>query len=342
VKKLTKPAQPPREERKLPGLPQSRPPLERMMRIHALVSSGRHLNAHRLAEDLEVSRKTVLRDVEFMRDRLSLPIEYDPVRGGYHYTGKVEAFPTLQITEGELFALLVAEKALQQYRGTPYEKPLLAALRKLERTLPDTVSLNFSDWEQSISFRTSATPVQDLPLIDTLARAAAAGSELRLLYRKPNRQPEERIVHPYHVANVNGDWYLFAFDRLRNAVRTFAPARITKATPTGKSFPRPTDFNLDQLLRDSFGIHSTHGEFDVVVRFAADVADYIREKRWHPSQQLRELADGGVEIQLRLGSLIEVKRWILGWGASATVLAPDSLRADIQQTAAALASAYSS
>ena len=173
-------------------------------------------------------------------------------------------------------------------------------------------------------------------------RAAAACSELRLLYRKPNRQPEERIVHPYHVANVNGDWYLFAFDRLRNAVRTFAPARIAKATPTGKTFPRPTDFNLDQLLRDSFGIHSTHGEFDVVVRFNPDVADYIREKRWHPSQQLRELADGGVEIQLRLGSLIEVKRWILGWGASATVIAPDSLRTDIRATAKALATTYGS
>jgi predicted DNA-binding transcriptional regulator YafY len=78
----------------------------------------------------------------------------------------------------------------------------------------------------------------------------------------------------------------------------------------------------------------------VVVRFAADVADYIREKRWHPSQKLRELPEGGVEIQLRLGSLIEVKRWILGWGAFARVLSPDSLRADIQATAKALAKNY--
>lgn len=303
------------------------------MRIHALIASGRHPNAVGLARELEVSRKTVLRDLEFMRDRLNLPLLYDAQRNGYHYTEPVDAFPTLQITEGELFALLVAEKALQQYRGTPYEKPLLAALRKLERTLPDTVSLNFSDWEQSISFRTSATPVQDLPLIDTLARAAADGAELRLLYRKPGHKPEERNVHPYHVANVNGDWYLFAFDQLRKAVRTFASARIVQATLTGARFTRPQGFNLDQLLRDSFGIFSTHGTFDVLIRFTPAVADYIREKRWHPSQKLTELPDGSVELALQLGSLVEVKRWILAWGAAATVLAPPTLREEIHNTA---------
>ena len=314
--------------------------MERMMRIHSRIASGDLPTATQLAEVFEVSVKTIWRDIEFMRDRMNLPIEYDQRRHGYFYTEHVETFPNLQITEGELFALLVAEKSLQQYRGTPYEKPLLAALRKLERTLPDTVSLNLSDWEQTISFRTSATPVQDIPLIDTLARAAAERAELRLVYRKPNRQPEDRVVHPYHLANVNGDWYLFAFDRLRSAIRTFAPARITSVERTGATFARPQRFDLDQLLRDSFGIHSHQGDFEVVVRFTADVADYIREKRWHPSQEVRELDAGSIEIRLRLGSLIEVKRWILGWGASAQVLAPDVLVQEIAAAATAMGRLY--
>ncbi len=303
------------------------------MRIHSRIASGDLPTATQLAEVFEVSVKTIWRDIEFMRDRMNLPIQYDQRRHGYLYTEHVETFPNLQITEGELFALLVAEKSLQQYRGTPYEKPLLAALRKLERTLPDTVSLNLSDWEQTISFRTSATPVQDLPLIDTLARAAAERAELRLVYRKPNRQPEDRVVHPYHLANVNGDWYLFAFDRLRNAIRTFAPARITSVERTGTTFPRPQRFDLDQLLRDSFGIHSHQGDFEVVVRFTADVADYIREKRWHPSQQLAEREGGAVELRLRLGSLVEIQRWILGWGGHARVLAPPELAEGVRDAA---------
>ena len=78
-------------------------------------------NATTLARQLEVSTKSIHRDLEFMRDRLELPIEYDGSRFGYFYTEAVKAFPTLQITEGEIFALVVAEKALQQYRGTSFE-----------------------------------------------------------------------------------------------------------------------------------------------------------------------------------------------------------------------------
>src|SRR2546422_11732217 len=149
----------------------SRPPLERMMRVHQAIQSGRYPNASTLAREMEVSTKSIHRDLEFMRDRLKLPLEYDGSRYGYYYTQEVSSLPTLQISEGELFALLVAEKALQQYRGTTFEKPLLSAFKKMVASLPETVSLNLADWEQTISFRTSAEPILDLEIFDTLARA---------------------------------------------------------------------------------------------------------------------------------------------------------------------------
>ena len=108
--------------------------------MHRIVQAGGYPNATGLARELEVCTKSVHRDLEFMRDRLGLPLEFDRHRNGYHYTQEVNAFPTLQITEGELFALLVAEKAVQQYRGTNFERPLLSALRKMAEALPDTVS----------------------------------------------------------------------------------------------------------------------------------------------------------------------------------------------------------
>ena len=118
----------------------SRPPMERMLRIHQAIQSRRFPNATDLADQLEVSKKSIHRDVEFMRDRLDLPIEYDPVKYGYYYTEEVSGFPTFTVTEGEMVALLVAEKALQQYRGTTFEKPLLSAFQKIEEALPDTIS----------------------------------------------------------------------------------------------------------------------------------------------------------------------------------------------------------
>ena len=319
---------------KMVSLLKSRPPMERMMRIHQAIASGRYPNATTLAAEIEVTTKTIHRDIVFMRDRMQLPIEYVGDRFGYRYTEEVSAFPTLQITQGELVALLIAEKALQQYRGTNFEKPLLSAFKKMEASLPDTVSFNFTDWDQSISFRTSAEPVLNLETFDALAKATASHRQLELLYRKPgSKQAQARVVDPYHLANINGEWFLFAFDHLRKDIRTFVPARIQSFSATGNKFPRPAKFSVEKILRDSFGVHSGQGNFAVVIRFDAYAADYIREKRWHPSQELRELKDGGVELRLQLSSLGEIQRWVLGWGGSAVAVAPKELVESVAKAA---------
>ena len=323
-----------RPKRTGPELPLSRPPLERMLRIHQTIQAGQYPNAGMLALDLEVCSKTVQRDLDFMRDRLQLPLAYDASRFGYHYTQEVSSFPTLQITEGELFALLVAEKALQQYRGTSFEKPLVSAFRKMAASLPETVSLNLAEWEQTISFRTSAEPILNLEIFDALAKATARREQVILMYRKPGRQEtERRTVDPYHLANINGEWFLFGFDYLRRDIRTFVPARIKSVEKTGNHFERPPKFSLERRLRDSFGVHSGRGEFEIRIQFNELVADYIREKRWHPSQRLREMKDGGVELCLKLSSLVEIQRWVLAWGGDARVIHPPELAASVRQAA---------
>jgi len=311
----------------------SRPPLERMLRIHQLLQAGEFPNATSLAREIEVTTKTIHRDLEFMRDRLNLPLAFDRARNGYHYTAEVSAFPTMQITEGEIFALVVAEKALQQYRGTSFEKPLLSALRKMQQALPDTISLNLADIEKTISFRTRAEPVLNLEIFETLAQAVAQRQQLELLYRKPGAAAEPRLVDAYHLANINGEWYLFAYDHARKDLRTFVPARIQSVKPTGKTFERTQKFSLEKRLRDSFGVHAGEGEFEVVIRFNARAADYIREKKWHPSQTLRDLKGGGAELKMKLSSLAEVSRWVLSWGGDAEVLKPRELVESVRAAA---------
>ena len=310
-----------------------------MLRIHQALQSGKFPNATALAREIEVSAKTIHRDLEFMRDRLDLPIEFAPSNRGYFYNGAVSGFPTMQITEGEIFALVVAEKALQQYRGTSFEKPLLSAIKKMEQALPDTISLNLADIEQTISFRTRAEPILNLEIFDALAKAVAQRRQLELQYRKPGQNAEPRIVDPYHLANINGEWFLFAFDHARQALRTFAPARIQSARPTGKVFERTQKFSLEKRLRDSFGVHSGEGKFEVVIRFAPRAADYIREKKWHPSQSLREFKNGAVELKMKLSSLGEVQRWVLSWGGDAKVAQPPELAESVRQAAAAILNA---
>jgi proteasome accessory factor B len=311
-----------------------RPPLERMLRIHKAIQEERQPTAAKLSRELEVSAKTVVRDLIFMRDRLQLPIKWNAVKCTYYYSERVNSFPTLQITEGEIVALVVAEKALQQYRGTTFEKPLLSAIRKLEQSLPDTISISLADIEQTISFRTRVEPILDLAILDRLAKATASRRQLQFDYRKPSQgQAERRVVDPYHLANINGEWFLFAFDHLRKDIRTFAPARIKSLQETGKTFSRQKKFSLEERLRNSFGVHSGAGKFAVVIRFDARVADYVREKKWHESQQLPELKGGEVELKLELSSLEEIQRWVLGWGGDARVVRPQELRAGVQEAA---------
>ncbi len=317
-----------------PEVQHTRPPLERMLRIHQALQAGNFPNANTLSMELEVCSKSIHRDIDFMRDRLNLPIEYHPQKFGYHYTGEVTEFPALQISEGEIFALIVAEKALQQYRGTSFEKPLVSALRKLEQALPNTISISLEEVSQTISFRTRAEPILDLGTFETLAKATADRKQLELTYRKPGQQQTEcRVVDPYHFANINGEWYLFAFDHLRNDIRTFVPARIKAIRETGKTFQREEKFSVEERLRGSFGVHSDQGEFDVVIRFNEKVADYIREKKWHDSQQLKELKGGAVELRMKLSSLPEVERWVLGWGGNATIVNPPQLAEMVRDAA---------
>lgn len=297
------------------------------MQIHRSIQAGDFPNATSLSARLEVSVKSIHRDLEFMRDRLQLPLEYDEIRHGWFYTEDVASFPTLQISEGELFALLVAEKALQQYRGTNFEKPLVSAFKKMAASLPDTISLNLADWGDTISFRTSAEPLLNLEVFDALGKSTTRHEQLRIRYRKPgSASAEERVIDPYHLANINGEWYLFAYDHLRKALRTFVPARIQHFEPTGQKFMRPARFSLETRLKHSFSVHSGDGSYAVAIRFTDRVADFVREKKWHPSQQLIELAGGHVELRMTLSSLGEVERWILSWGGEAVVLSPTELR----------------
>jgi proteasome accessory factor B len=116
-----------------------------MMRFHNLVQNQEYPNCTTLAREFEVSVRTIKRDLDFMKYRMDLPVEFDGHRNGYHYTRPVEHFPQLPISEAEVFALLVAHKAIAQYHGTPFERPLAMAFRKLTGQLDRSVQFSLGN-----------------------------------------------------------------------------------------------------------------------------------------------------------------------------------------------------
>lgn len=93
-----------------------------MHRMHQLLRSEEYPNCTQLAKEFGVAKRTIKRDVEFMKDRLKLPVGFDPRNNGYFYSSPVESFPDLPMTEAEVFGLFVASKAIEQYRGTPFAR----------------------------------------------------------------------------------------------------------------------------------------------------------------------------------------------------------------------------
>src|SRR5438477_4211027 len=162
----------------------SRPPLERMMRMHERLKAGRYPNCRKLADELEVSSKTVQRDIDFMRYRMGLPIEYDQLHFGFYYTEPVSSFPNVDISEGELVALYIGQKALAQYKGTSFEAPLSTAFRKISDGLRDTISVTWSDLDSAISFRSTGRTVADIRLFEQVSHAIFKQVEVRYDYKK--------------------------------------------------------------------------------------------------------------------------------------------------------------
>lgn len=305
----------------------SRPPLARMLRIHDALEKGNFPNCSILARAMEVTVKTIQRDIEFMRDQLGLPIDYDASRKGYAYTEKVAGFPTMQVSEGELMALLVAGKALAQYRGTPYEQQLKAAFDKLATGLNGTISFSPGAGLAALSFGAVGHAEADLAIFGPLSRAVAQRREIEFDYRKPgSARATHRHVQPYHLAYRDNLCYLIGRDVAKQALRQFALPRMSKIAVRKERFLVPADFSPEEYFKGAFGAQGGTGDHHVRIRFDASAAFYIRERRWHPTQELTELSDGGVELSLHLATLDEVERWILSWGTHAEVLAPQALR----------------
>lgn len=229
-------------------------------------------------------------------------------------------------------ALFLAERLMDQYRGSPFAKDLTTAFQKLAAALPDEVTIDLGHLSEAYSFRCKATGVGAAHRFRKLTRAVRQGRRLELVYWTASRdETSRRVVDPYHLVSVEGDWFLVGYCHLREEVRMFAPSRIRSLRETGERFERPADFRIGDYLDPSFRVF--HGDGPgrrVRLRFTPEMARYVREKEWHPSQRLQERRDRSLILTLTLTHLLEVKRWVLSYGAACEVLEPADLRAEVQ------------
>ncbi|MBU6180032.1 MAG: WYL domain-containing protein [Verrucomicrobia bacterium] len=325
----------------------TRRPIERIFAIHEAIRRGHFPNCRTLSEQIGVTRKTIQRDVTFMQQDLGLPLRYDELRHGYHYARPVNAFPLLRISVEDLVALFLARKAIEPLQGSPLETTLRESFQGLSSALAGEVTFRWSDLEEAFSARDSGVIPADVVLFEKVARAVLESRELRFDYRKIDGDEwEARRLHPYHLTEFDGGWYVIGHDPDRKARRTFALQRIRKARTVKVRFLRPSDFSLAEHLGGSFGVwHSPAdggGRRSIRLRFRGWAARLVSERRWHPSQQIEWKGKREEELvmTLELSSFEEIRRWILSWGTQVEVLAPPSLRKEIKEEAGKLTALY--
>jgi proteasome accessory factor B len=322
----------------------NRAALERMHRIHQLLQHEEYPNCTKLAREFEVSRRTIKRDIEFMKDRMGLPIDFDVHRNGYFYAQRVDRFPELPMSEAEVFALFVASKAIEQYRGTPFQRLLETAFRRLTGRLAEHVKFSMGSLDNVISFRPFAPGDADVRAFEVLAQGIKEKRVVTFRYRNHGvLTVQRRQVHPYHLAHVDGRWCLFGFDVTRGAMRTFLLCRLQEPKVTGRRFTVPRKFDLNEYLRHSFSLFrgKEGDDYEVVVDMDAWAADEVRGRHWHSSQELMELPKGMLRLTLRLNNIEEVAKWVLGLGTHATVVRPKCLTERLRKTGEFFVKQYS-
>jgi proteasome accessory factor B len=294
--------------------------------------AGRTLD--QLKAELGVTKRTIQRDIEAL-DRAGIPVVSESRDGTVYWRmlDPTKESSDLSFSLAELMALYFSRDLLQALHGSPMQEALTTAMQKigdrvpasghdLLRRLKKQTAVSITGWKDYT--RSSET-------IQVLNRAIRHHLTIRISH-KPLKAPEAltRIVDPYRLWYTGDGLYLVAYDSAKAAIRTFAVERITGVATMNQRFTIKEDFDFEAFTRTAFPVHG--GEPQLVrIRFSPDQAPYIMERHWHDSQKFRPQHDGTVVMELRVANLWEVKRWLIGWGADAEVMEPQSLFDQIQE-----------
>ena len=289
-----------------------------------------------------VSDRTIRRDLNALA-QAGFPIESARADGKTRFSLNREVFGGLAaagFSLSELCALYLSRTLLSALAGAPFHESLGSAFDKLTDALPPALWRFVDQLPQALAAKapvaraTTGAPRQ----VDALLGAILAHRRVRMRYHSfASQQVKDYLVEPYRVAYAQGTLYLFAFVPQYGEMRTFAAQRIQEVAVLEETFdPREAS---TAVFPDSLSVYSGSPEH-VVIDFSAAEAPYIRERDWHPSQQLTDRPDGGLRLALDVVIDWGLEAWILSFGDSARAVAPPSLVARLTERLEAARAQY--
>jgi predicted DNA-binding transcriptional regulator YafY len=311
--------------------------------IQLLGSRTRGLTAQEIADELERDVRTIYRDLARLQEA-GFPLYTDRDGKSSYWKMLDGGKPSLKIpfTSSELIALHLSGEFLSALRGTVFYDGIQQVLQKVRSALsPETLT-----YLERVSGRLGAgfSPRKNYEafreIISVAGEAAANSKRVEIRYKAASTgRTTTRRVDPYQIWAFNGVFYLIGLCQVRDAIRTFVVDRIKKIHVLEESFEYPEDFKLGDYLQSAFGI-MTGEAVKIKVRFAKHAAHIVRERIWHPTQEIREQTNGDIVATLEVPINYEVLSWILGFGSAAEVLEPPELRKTLREELLTAAQAY--
>jgi predicted DNA-binding transcriptional regulator YafY len=316
---------------------------ERFYKIEQLLRSGTRTFAE-LQKSLSVSRATLKRDLEYLRNRLHAPIEYDRETNGYRFgsagAGPRYELPGLWFSPEELHALLTMQHLLENLQPgllTPHIKPLLSRLSAI---------LGSGEHEQAeVARRVRVLHLAAREMkhehFGTVAQAVLKRRRLHIQhYNRMVDQHTERDISPQRLVHYRDNWYVDAWCHLREDLRSFSVDAMHDAQLLEARAKEVPKAELDEYLKSGYGIFSGREVTWAKLRFSPKAARWVAKQSWHGKQRSAFDADGNYVLEFPYTDDRELLMDVLRHGEDVEVLEPASLRKRVAEALAAAARIY--
>jgi proteasome accessory factor B len=313
---------------------------ERLRTIERLLyNSPEGLTAIEVAQACQIGRRTAYRDLELL-SASGVPLWQDDGRFGIV---RDRYLMPVRLAFNEAVALFLAARLLSRHADA-HNPHIVSALSKLATALPEPLASRVA--RVAAQIRRQPYDSRYVGVLEGVTLAWASQRKVRLWYRSPRSgELRQRDVSPYtvEVLATSGGTYVIGYDDWARGLRTFRLERLERAQMLDETYTIPKSFDPEQHLARAWGIMAGGEEaVEVVLQFSPAVAALVKERRWHPSQSLDDLADGGVLFSVRVSDPREMRPWIRSWGAECEALEPDWLRVELREEARRMVARYGS
>lgn len=301
---------------------------ERFFWFHGQVKADRFPNANTLSETFELSRRTAQRDIEFIRDRLNAPLQYNHQRRGYCYTDDTYELPSQWISESNILALSLAVRLA----STIPDQALKDQLCNLMDQVPIKTSGASASCLEQLSCKVSVKNIEyskvNRDIFRKSVEALFAETSLDIIYHSPHTDTTSaRTIQPLHLMHYMGSWHLIAWCGVRKDLRNFALSRIRTITPAIENLVLPVNLpDLKEYTREHFGIMQGGKSTLVALRFSQKITPWVSEQIWHPHQHTIQEEDGSLTLRFPVADLRELIKIVLSHGSDIQVLEPTELK----------------